>query len=311
MKKLAFLFPGQGSQAPGMGRDAVTIRPASGDLFDEADAVMGFSLRELCFNGTEEALKQTDITQPALYVSSAATLAILTDAGIRPHAVAGHSLGEYTALLAAGVYDFGTGLRLVRQRGQAFADIGRKDAGAMAAVMGLDAARVEAICAEAGAKGIVVPANYNEPSQTVISGDPAAVDAACELAKAAGAKRALRLPVSGAFHSPLMAPAAAVMREALGREDFRRPECLFVNNVDAALLDDPAAIRESLLRQVTGSVRWTQSVERLAGLGIEAFVEVGSGKVLSGLARRIAKDIPVYTTESADAIKKVLAELAP
>ena len=293
-----------------MGRDAVAMRPAANDLFDQADRVLGYSLRELCFVGPEDQLKETQNTQPALYVSSAATLGVLRDGGIRPFAVAGHSLGEYTALLAARVYDFDTGLRLVSTRGRAFAEAGKVAEGAMAAILGLDVEKVIALCAEASAAGIVVPANLNDPSQTVISGSPEGVDAACELAKAAGAKRALRLPVSGAFHSPLVATAGEIMREALARESLRQPDCYFVNNVDASLVADPEAIADSLVRQVTGAVRWTDTVLKLVELGAEAFVEVGSGKVLSGLVRRIAKDIPVYTTENEDAIRRTITELS-
>jgi len=308
MKKIAFLFPGQGSQAVGMGRDAAQL--GGQPVFDAADAQLGFSITPLCFEGPEDELKKTENTQPALFVSSAATLAVLAAAGIRPHAVAGHSLGEYTALYAAGCFDFATGLSLVRTRGEAFADAGRVRKGAMAAILGLDIDTVKRVCAEASTGGeIAVPANINDPAQIVISGDPDAVGRACEGAKAAGAKRALPLPVSGAFHSPLVAPAGEIMRDALASATIAAPNCHFVNNADAALLTDPEAIKDSLVRQVTGSVRWVECVEQLVKVGTEAFVEVGSGKVLSGLVRRIAKDIPCHTTENAAAIEKAIAEL--
>lgn len=311
MRRIAFLFPGQGSQAVGMGRDAAERLPGGRGIFARADAALGFPLEELCLHGPEEELRQTENTQPALYVTSAITLELLRNAGIEPWAVAGHSLGEYTALHAAGVFDFETGLALVRQRGLAFAEAGRREAGGMAAIIGIDAARVGGLCAEAAAGGgVCVPANLNEPAQTVISGTPETVDRACELAKAAGAKRALRLPVSGAFHSPLVAGAASVMKEALEAIVMEQPKAIFVNNVDAAVVDDPAAIRDGLVRQVTGAVRWYESVERLVERGVEIFVEVGSGKVLSGLVRRVARDIPCYTTESAGAIDKVVSDLA-
>ncbi len=309
-KKIAFLFPGQGSQAVGMGKDAAENNATAKELIARADAVLGNSLSGLMFDGPEDQLKQTENTQPALFASSAATLAVLAEAGIAPHAVAGHSLGEYTALYAAGTFDFETGLKLVRTRGLAFAEAGAKRPGAMAAIIGLDGSKVADLCQQASTDGLVaVPANYNDPTQTVISGDPDAVTKACELCKEAGAKRALPLPVSGAFHSPLVAPAADIMRAALAEASLAAPNCHFVNNVGASALTETGAIADSLVAQVTGSVRWVQCVNKLVELGAEAFVEVGSGKVLSGLARRIAKDIPAYTTESWDALQKTIEEL--
>jgi [acyl-carrier-protein] S-malonyltransferase len=277
----------------------------------EADAVLEFGLAKLCYEGPEETLKQTENTQPALYATSAATLAVLRSAGLTPFAVAGHSLGEYTALYAAGVFDYATGLRLVRTRGEAFARAGSARPGAMAAILGLPSEQVAEICrAASNADGVAVPANINDPAQVVISGDPAAVNAACEAAKAAGAKRALPLPVSGAFHSPLVAPAADIMREALAGATLQAPSCLFVNNVDAAALNQPEAIRDSLVRQVTGSVRWVEVVARLAEAGVTDYVEVGSGKVLSGLVRRIHKEAVCHSTESSAAIDKTIEALS-
>lgn len=310
MKKIAFLFPGQGSQAVGMGGDAAERLPGGRGIFSRADAALGYGLEKLCLEGPEEELKKTENTQPALYLTSAITLEVLRTAGLEPWAVAGHSLGEYTALHAAGVFDFETGLALVRQRGLAFAEAGQKEAGGMAAIIGLDAEKVAVVCEEAAiGGGVCVPANLNEPMQTVISGTPETVDRACEIAKAQGAKRALRLPVSGAFHSPLVASAGDVMRDALSKVELTAPKAIFVNNVDATVLDDPKLISDSLVRQVTGAVRWYESVEKLMALGVEAFVEVGSGKVLSGLARRVAREVPCYTTESAASIDKTLSEL--
>lgn len=310
MTRIAFLFPGQGSQSVGMGRDAMEADPGAAELVARADEVLGFGFSRTFLEGPEEELKQTQNTQPALYISSAATLAVLRAAGIKPFAVAGHSLGEYTALYAAGSLGFDDGARLVRTRGEAFADAGSKRAGAMAAILGLEGARVAEICGEAsGADGVAVPANFNDPAQTVISGDPPAVARACELCKEAGARRALPLPVSGAFHSPLVESAAAVMREALANVEVAAPRCKFVNNVDAETMTDPAAIRDSLVRQVTGSVNWVGCVERLVAEGAEAFVEVGSGKVLAGLARRIAKDVPCHTTESGAALAAAIEAL--
>ncbi|MBI1291131.1 ACP S-malonyltransferase [bacterium] len=309
-RKIAFVFPGQGSQAVGMGRDAAERSATAAGLFAQADATLGYGLKALCLEGPEDELKKTENTQPALYVSSAATLAVLAEAGLSPAAVAGHSLGEYTALYAAGCFDFATGAKLVRTRGEAFAKAGAARPGAMAAIMGLDIAQVLAVCAAASTDGkVAVAANINDPAQIVISGDPEAIAAACEGAKAAGAKRALPLPVSGAFHSPLVAPAADTMRVALAAANFTAPACAFVNNVDAALLSDPIAIKDSLVRQVTGSVRWAETVERLAASGITDYVEVGSGKVLSGLIRRIHKEAVCHTTENAAAIDKTLEAL--
>lgn len=310
MAKIAFLFPGQGSQTIGMGKDAAERSDAAAALVRRADEILGFELSGLMFEGPEEELKQTQNTQPALFVSSAATLEVLREAGIAPGAVAGHSLGEYTALYAAGVFDFATGLKLVRARGLAFAEAGSKRPGAMAAIVGLENEKVEEICLASSTDGqVVVPANFNDPSQTVISGDPAAVEAACEKCKEAGAKRALPLPVSGAFHSPLVAPAADTMEKALGEADLKPPVCQFVNNVDTAELSDPLAIKNSLVAQITSSVKWVGCVRKLAILGANTFVEVGSGKVLAGLCRRIDRELACHTTESAASIDKTIEAL--
>ncbi|MDX2176967.1 MAG: ACP S-malonyltransferase [Candidatus Sumerlaeia bacterium] len=308
--KTAFLFPGQGSQASGMGKDAAERNPQARALFERADAILGLPLTQLCFEGPEDKLKPTEITQPALYVSSAATLEVLRAAGHAPGAVAGHSLGEYTALYAAGVFDFETGLRLVRARGLAMAEAGTHAPGAMAAILGLDGAKVEELCAAASDKGVVVAANFNDPGQTVVSGSPEGVAALCEAAKAAGAKRALPLPVSGAFHSPLVQPAAETMRAALADAKLQPPACLFINNADAKALSDPEAIRDSLVRQVVSPVRWVASVEALSAAGFSTFVEVGAGKVLKGLVGRIRKEAVCHSTEGAAAMDAALAALA-
>ena len=310
MKKIGYLFPGQGSQHVGMGKDAAARHPEAAEFFAKADECLGYSLSKICFEGPEEELKKTEYTQPALTVSSAATLQILNHAGIRPFATAGHSLGEYTALFAAGVFDFETGIKLVKTRGEAFAQAGSLRPGAMAAIIGIGIDKIREVCAAVSRNKIVVPANINDPIQIVISGDPEAVHEACEGLKAAGAKRAIPLPVSGAFHSPLVAPAAERMRVVLAEADFKRPDCVFVNNVDARRLEDPHEIKDSLVRQVTGTVRWVECIEHMIHQGVDTFVEVGSGRVLSGLVKRINKDMHVYTTESADAIDKTCAALA-
>lgn len=308
--KIAFVFPGQGSQCVGMGADAAALHPAAAEKMDAVDGIVGYGLKGFCFDGPEDELKKTENTQPALYAASAATLEILRANGIEPFAVAGHSLGEYTALYAANVFSFEDGLRLVRTRGEAFARAGAARPGAMAAIIGLEGPVVASLCTRASNdQQVAVAANFNDPTQTVISGDPAAVERACELAKEAKAKRALPLPVSGAFHSPLVAPAADTMRSALDEVPMASPTCNFVNNVSAGVVSDPSSIREGLVAQVTSSVRWVECVQKLVELGTEAFVEVGSGKVLAGLIRRINKDIPTYTTESRDSIEAALAAL--
>lgn len=307
MSKIAYLFPGQGSQNPGMGKDAAARSAKAAELFRVADDILGLPLSTLCAEGPEDALKPTEITQPALFVASAATLAVLAEAGKMPAAVAGHSLGEYSALYAAGVFDFETGLRLVRARGLAMAEAGTAKPGAMAAILGLDGGKVAELCAEVSTDAApVVAANFNDPQQTVISGAPSAVEAACAAAKAAGAKRALPLPVSGAFHSPLVAPAADRMKAELAAATLSPPKCLFINNVDAKPLADPDAIRDSLVRQITGSVRWVETLKALEANGVSQFIEVGSGKVLSGLAKRTTPGIPCATTENAAAMDEAL-----
>ncbi len=310
MGKLGFLFPGQGSQAIGMGLGAYEMNSLAKDAFIEADSHRSYDYTRLCFEGPEEELKKTENTQPALYVSSVATMRVLADSGIKPDAVAGHSLGEYTALHCAGVFSYQDGLDLVAVRGRAFADAGSHRQGAMAAIIGLDIDTINSVCKQhSEGDQVVVPANINDPSQTVISGDPKAVESACETLKEKGAKRALMLPVSGAFHSPLVEPAAETMKEALSLLRLEKPACLFVNNVDAKVLSDPDEIKSSLVRQVTGSVRWVEVVQKLISEGVDTFVEVGSGKTLMGLLRRIDRSAKCYTTESAESIEKTIAEL--
>ena len=283
----AFLFPGQGSQAPGMAADLTDI-PEAKALTDEADDVLGFGLTDLMFGDDPEALKPTEVTQPALYVHSLAASAALAARGVRPEMAAGHSLGEWSALAAVGAMSFADGLRAVRRRGELMAQAGDVRPGAMSAVLGLDAQALETACSEATAngEGEVVPANYNDPGQIVISGDAPAVERAGALATEAGAKRVVPLPVSGAFHSPLMAFARDGLAETLAALEIRAPRCPVVLNVTAQPTTDPDEIRQRLLDQLTAPVRWAQSLERMAADGATRFVEVGTGKVLSGLVRR-------------------------
>ena len=283
----AFLFPGQGSQAPGMASDLTDI-PEAKALLDQADDVLGFALTDLMFGDDPDALKPTEITQPALYVHSLAANAALAARGIRPSIAAGHSLGEWSALAAVGAMSFADGLRAVRRRGELMATAGDVRPGAMSAVLGLDADKLEAACEQATASGDgeVVPANYNDPGQIVISGDGDAVGRAGVLATEAGARRVVPLPVSGAFHSPLMAFARDGLAETLAALEITTPSCPVVLNVTASPTTEPDEIRRRLLDQLTAPVRWAQSVERMQTEGAARFVEVGTGKVLSGLVRR-------------------------
>ncbi|HEX8299188.1 MAG TPA: ACP S-malonyltransferase [Rubricoccaceae bacterium] len=298
----AFLFPGQGSQAPGMGADLFEASPEARAVFDEADAVLGVSLTSLMFGDDAEALKPTEITQPALFTHSLAADAVLRARGLRPDVAAGHSLGEWSALAATGAVTFADGLRAVRRRGELMA---QARSGAMSAVLGLDAAALESACREAteAGEGVVVPANYNDPGQIVISGDAEAVARAGALCTAAGAKRVVPLPVSGAFHSPLMAPARDAFAETLDSLTITAPACPVVLNVTAEPTQDPDEIRARLLEQLTAPVRWAQSLERMAALGATRYVEVGTGAVLSGLVRRtLGRDAQTAPAGTADQI---------
>ncbi|MEO0557332.1 MAG: ACP S-malonyltransferase [Bacteroidota bacterium] len=286
---IAFLFPGQGSQAPGMGADLYERFPEAKAVFEEADAVLGFALTELMFadgEGAADALRATEVTQPALYTHSLAADAVLRTHGMRPDVAAGHSLGEWSALAAVGAVSFADGLRAVRTRGEWMAKAGDVRPGAMAAVLGLAADELDAVCETASSigEGVVVPANYNDPGQIVISGDGEAVERASALATEAGARRVIPLPVSGAFHSPLMAYARDGLAEALADLEIRPPDCPVVLNVTAQPSSDPDEIRARLLEQLTAPVRWAQSLEAMQGA--ERFLEVGAGKVLSGLVKR-------------------------
>lgn len=278
-----------------MGRELAEQSPEAREVFRRADEVLGRSISKLCFEGSEEELRQTSNTQPALYTASAAALAALRAAGIDGTMVAGHSLGEYTALHAAGALDFATGLRLVQARGNAMAEAGRNRPGTMAALLGLPEDKVEGVCAEASSAGVVTAANLNSPTQTVISGEEAAVDRAIELAKAAGCKKGMKLNVGGAFHSPLMAEAAEKLGAELARAEIHLPVQMFINNVAAAVLKDPEAIRASLLDQLTNCVRWTDCVRKMAELGATHLIEVGPGNVLVGQLKRIDPNLKGQT----------------
>jgi [acyl-carrier-protein] S-malonyltransferase len=299
-----FLFPGQGAQVLGMAKDAVEGGGRAQAMFEEASEILGFDLCEMVFNGDDETLARTENCQPALLVASLALMETLRERkSVEMTGAAGLSLGEYTALVALDVIDFADAVRLVRKRGELMEAAGRgKDTG-MASIIGLDAAQVEEICKQASGAGLVVPANYNCPGQIAISGEKAGIVKASELAKEAGAKRALPLNVSAAFHSPVMEAARAGLVEALAEVPIREPELKFVNNADARVLKDPEEIRESLARQVACSVRWEQSCKLIIGGGDTRFYEVGPGSVCKGLMKRIDKEVEVVSVSSLENIE--------
>ena len=291
--KHAYVFPGQGSQFPGMGKNLYEASTKAKELFEKANEILGFRISDTMFTGTEEDLKQTKVTQPAVFLH--AVIAYLGIENARPEMVAGHSLGEFSALVANGVLTFEDALRLVSIRAMAMQRACEIQPSTMAAVLALDDAKVEEICAAVTAETgeVVVPANYNCPGQLVISGTVNAVNIACERMKAAGAKRALVLPVGGAFHSPLMAPAKEELQAAIESTTFNIPSCPVYQNVVAKAITAPAEIKQNLIDQLTGAVRWTQSVQAMVADGASQFTEVGPGKVLQGLVTKIHKEAAV------------------
>jgi [acyl-carrier-protein] S-malonyltransferase len=284
---IAFLFPGQGSQAVGMGKDLAEKYPIARQTFDEADDALGYKLSQLCFEGPEEKLRMTEITQPAILTASVAAWRVLNEKGLTPRFVAGHSLGEYSAHVAAGTITFADAVRTVRNRGKYMQEAVPDGVGAMAAVLGMNLEKVTAVCRDASQGEVCEPANINSPEQIVISGHASAVERATKLAEERGAKRARLLPVSAPFHCSLMKPAQDRLGNDLRSIEFQTPGIPVVCNVDATPLEDAYRSRDALLRQVTGSVKWDQSMRVLISKGIETFVEVGPGKVLSGLMRQI------------------------
>lgn len=286
----AYIFPGQGSQFPGMGQDLYVQNPEVQRLFETANQILGFSITDVMFAGSEQDLKQTKVTQPAIFLHSVAQATILSD--FKPGMVAGHSLGEFSALVANKVLQFEDALQLVFKRALAMQAACEKEPSTMAAVLGLEDEVVAEICAEI-TNEVVVPANYNCPGQLVISGSIKGVELACEKLKAAGAKRALVLPVGGAFHSPLMQPAEEELAQAIHVTTFKQGICPIYQNVDAKPHTDPEQIKENLVKQLTAPVRWTQTVQNMLQDGATQFIECGPGKVLQGLVKKINKDAEV------------------
>ncbi len=286
----AYVFPGQGAQFPGMGKDLYDSNDEAKALFDKADEVLGFSLSKIMFEGTAEELKETKVTQPAIFTMSVIMAKLLGD-DFKPTMVAGHSLGEFSALTAVGALDFESALKLVSARAMAMQKACEAKPSTMAAILGLADEVVEDICAQV--EGVVVAANYNCPGQLVISGEIEAVEAACELAKEAGARRALVLPVGGAFHSPMMEPAREELAAAIDGTEFNTPMCPVVQNSVAKAVSDPAEIKQNLIDQLTAPVKWTQSVQQMIASGVTDYVECGPGKTLQGLVKKIDRSTNV------------------
>jgi len=311
MGKTAFVFPGQGAQAVGMGKDAYDASPAARAIFERADRALGFELSRIIFEGPEEALKLTVNTQPALLTVSAALLELIRDR-VKPDYVAGHSLGEYSALVASGVLAFEDAVRAVRRRGEFMEEAVPAGKGAMAAVLGADREALAKLCEAISAeKGLVVLANVNCPGQIVVSGTAEGVRAVAERGREAGAKRVIPLEVSGPFHSPLMEPAAERLGEVLDALEMRDAEVPVIANVTAEPVTSAAEIRRLLKEQVTAPVLWEDTVRRLTALGVDTFVEIGSGSVLTGLIRKTAGSVAIHTVNSLAALDAALAALAP
>lgn len=285
----AYVFPGQGAQFVGMGKDLYESSALAKDLFHQANEILGFSITDIMFNGTEEDLKETKVTQPAIFLHSVILAKVLGD-DFKPDMVAGHSLGEFSALTAAGALSFEDGLTLVSKRANAMQKACEIQPSTMAAVLGLDDFTVEDICQRVS--DVVVPANYNCPGQLVISGSIAGVDKACELLTAAGAKRAIKLNVGGAFHSPLMEVAKVELEAAIVATEIKEPICAVYQNIDAKPYKDVASIKQNLISQLTGSVKWTQTMQKMIEDGASEFIEVGPGSVLQGLVKKVNRAMP-------------------
>jgi [acyl-carrier-protein] S-malonyltransferase len=307
MTSIAFLFPGQGSQAAGMGKELAALYPVARQTFEEADAALGFALSQLCFEGPDDKLKMTEITQPAILTMSTAVSRVLKEKGVSPQFVAGHSLGEYSAHVAAGTLAFADAVRTVRNRGRYMQEAVPAGQGAMAAILAMPLDQLQQVCAEAAQGEVVSPANINSPDQIVISGSTKAVERAAELAKQRGAKRAIMLPVSAPFHCALMQPAQDRLAKDLAGLQFSNPAMPVVANIDAASKTTGEASRSALVQQVTGAVRWSDCVQKLIAMGAKTFVEVGPGKVLTGLMRQIDRAQTATNVEDEASLTKTLA----
>ena len=286
--KQAYVFPGQGAQFSGMGKDLYENNELAKSMFDKADEILGFPITQVMFSGSDEELKQTKVTQPAVFLHSVILAKVL---GVKPDGVAGHSLGEFSALVVAGALSFEDGLRLVAKRAMAMQKCCENQPGGMAAILGLEDETIEQVCE--GVDGVVVAANYNCPGQLVISGADEAVDAACVKLKEAGARRALRLPVGGAFHSPLMEAARAELEQAISEVEFHTPVCPIYQNVDAQPQSEPEVIKANIIAQLTAPVRWTQIAKNMIADGYDNFVELGPGAVLQGLIKKVSSEVSV------------------
>lgn len=306
MGQIAFVFPGQGSQTAGMGKALYDSSEVVRAVFDEADAVLGFPLSRLCFEGPAEQLTLTENTQPAILAVSTAAFRTLSQAGVRPDFVAGHSLGEYSALVAANSVSLADALRLVRKRGIYMQESVPVGQGGMAAILGMTAEQVEDLCREAALGEVLSPANLNTPSQIVIAGTATAVQRAVLLAKARGARKAVQLSVSAPFHCALMQPAQEMLAKDIGQISFRDPECPLINNADVAEVRSGDAIGDSLSRQVCGPVRWSETIQELIRAGVQLFIEVGPGKVLCGLIRQIDRTVRTANVEDPQSLAQAL-----
>ncbi|HWY53984.1 MAG TPA: ACP S-malonyltransferase [Terriglobales bacterium] len=307
---IAFLFPGQGSQAVGMGKELAEKYPIARQTFEEADEALGYSLSQLCFEGPEDQLRLTEITQPAILTTSVAAWRVLNEKGLKPGFVAGHSLGEYSAHVAAGTFSFADAVCTVRNRGKYMQEAVPVGVGTMAAILGMEFEKVTAVCSDAAQGEVCEPANINSPEQIVISGNTAAVERATKLADERGAKRAKVLPVSAPFHCSLMKSAQDRLAADLSSISFSNPAAPVVGNADAALLEDVDRSRDALIRQVTSSVKWDQSMRVLIAQGVETFVELGPGKVLSGLMRQIDRSKTSVNVADEASLRRALEHLA-
>jgi len=293
MPMKAYVFPGQGAQYVGMGKDLYEKTQIGKELFEKANDILGFSITEVMFNGTDEDLKQTNVTQPAIFLHSVILAKTIPD--FKPDMVAGHSLGEFSALVANGALAFEDALKLVAKRADAMQKACEVEPSTMAAIMGLEDETVEEVCNQI--EDVVVPANYNSPGQVVISGSTAGIDTATEILKEKGAKRAVKLKVGGAFHSPLMEPAKQELEKAINETTFSNPICPVYQNATATPADNPETIKENLIKQLTSPVKWTQSVENMIQDGAQSFTEVGPGKVLQGLIKKVDRKMPAESAE--------------